>query len=312
MAGFLVKRLLALAGTLLVVSILTYTLVIVTPGDPIRENLFRHATPDTYKAIAHEYGLDLPFWQRYLTYMGGLLHGDLGLSLSQPGQRVNDLLADGLPISLQLGGLSLLVGLLVGVPLGVVAAARHNGPVADHLSMGVMLLLYAAPSFVLIPPLIDILCIHLGWLPTGHWGDPGWLGIKEAILPVLVNATGVAGYFARSLRSFLLEVLGQDYIRIARAKGLTRRRILFTHALKNTLVPFVSLLGPTLAFLVVGSFVVETLFSINGIGNITVQATLQGDLAVTEATTLILALAVVSANALTDIFYTIADPRVHL
>ena len=309
---FSLKRLAGMVLLLVAISALTFFLVASLPGDPIRTNLAKHATPETLQQLDHQYGLDRPVWQRYLTYMGGLLHGNLGLSLVQPGTRVNDLLADGLPVSLTLGGLSLLVALVIGVPLGTLAAVRQNHPLADHLSMGVMLVLYAVPALVLIPLLVSVFAVHLGWLPASGWGDDGWLGVKDAVLPVLVNASASAGYFARSVRSFMLEVLGQDYIRTARAKGLPRRRVLYAHALKNTLIPFASVLGPTLAFLVTGSFIVESLFSINGIGAITVQATLAGDYAMTMATTLILGATVIVVNALTDIAYAVVDPRVAL
>jgi ABC-type dipeptide/oligopeptide/nickel transport system permease component len=310
--SFIVKRLISMVLILLAVSALTFLLLVNAPGDPIRTNVAAHATPATVKALEHQYGLDLPGWQRYLTYLGGLLHGDLGLSLIQTGQPVSDILSNGVPVTLELGGLALLVALLVGMPLGVIAAVRQNRLVADNLNMGVMLILYSVPPFVLIPFVIYIFSIDLHWLPAGGWGDPGWDGVKQMVLPVAVYAAGLAGFFARSVRSFMLEVLHQDYIRMARAKGLTDRKVIYVHAMKNTLLPFASILGPTIAFLVVGAFVVENEFSINGIGQITVQATTSGDYAVTEATTLILATAVVVLNALTDIFYTIVDPRVKL
>ncbi len=310
--GFIIKRLFSMVLILLAVSALSFFLLASAPGDPIRVNLAQHASPDTIKQLDHQYGLDLPVWHRYLNYLGDLLHGNLGMSLVQPGTRVTDLLNNGLPVSLKLGGLALLVALVVGVPLGVIAAVRQNRLVADNLNMGVMLILYSVPAFVLIPFLVDLFSIQLGWLPAGQWGDPGWLGVKETILPVTVYAAGLAGFFARSVRSFMLEVLHQDYIRLARAKGLRERKVVYIHAMKNTLLPFASVLGPTIAFLVVGAFIVENEFSINGIGYITVQATQAGDFTVTEATTLVLAAAVVIINALTDIFYTIADPRVKL
>jgi ABC-type dipeptide/oligopeptide/nickel transport system permease component len=310
--AFIIKRLIAMVLILLFVSIITFSLVAYAPGNPIRTNVVQHASPDTVKLLMHKYGLDLPGYERYLHYLGDLLHGNLGLSLVQTGTSVNDILAQGLPVSLKLGGVSLLVALLVGVPLGIIAAVRQNKLVADNLNMGVMLILYSVPSFVLIPILQLILSIDLHWLPAGQWGDDGWLGVKEWVMPVTVYAAGLAGFFARSVRSFMLEVLHQDYIRMARAKGLSERKVIYMHAMKNTLLPFASVLGPTIAYLVLGAFVVEQLFSIPGIGQITVTATLQDDLTVTEATTLVLAVAVVVINAVTDIFYTIADPRVKL
>jgi oligopeptide transport system permease protein len=310
--SFIIKRLFSMVLILLAVSAVTFFLLAEAPGDPVRVNLAQHATPDTIKQLDHAYGLDLPVWHRYLNYLGDVLHGNLGMSLVQPNTPVTDLLGNGLPVSLKLGGLALLVSLIVGVPLGVIAAVRQNKLIADNFNMGVMLVLYSIPAFVLIPIVVDIFSIDLGWLPAGQWGDPGWLGVKEAVLPVAVFAAGLAGFFARSVRSFMLEVLHQDYVRLARAKGLREGKVVYIHAMKNTLLPFASVLGPTIAFLVVGSFIVENEFSINGIGYVTVQSTLSGDFTVTEATTLVLAAAVVIMNALTDIFYTIADPRVTL
>ncbi len=309
---FVVKRLISMVIILLAASLLTFLLVAYAPGNPIRTNIVQHASPETLRMLEHRYGLDLPIWHRYLNYIGDLAHGNLGLSLVQPGTSVNDILASGLPVSLKLGGWALAVALAAGVPLGVLAAVRRNRPISDNLNMAVMLILYSVPPFVLIPVLQVIFSVRLGWLPAGQWGDDGWLGVKEYVLPVTVYAAGLAGFFARSVRSFMLEVLNQDYIRMARAKGLRERRVIYLHAMKNTLLPFASVLGPTIAYLVVGAFIVENLFSIPGIGQITVQATLQDDMTVTEATTLVLAVAVVVINALTDIFYTFADPRVKL
>jgi ABC-type dipeptide/oligopeptide/nickel transport system permease component len=312
LAGFIFKRLCSMALLLLAVSFVCFCLLALAPGDPVRAAIGQHATANTIKQLDHAYGLDLPLQQRYLDYLAGLLHGSLGMSLLQPGQSVSDLLAAGLPVSLTLGGLALLMALVIGVPLGVIAAVHQHSPVADGLNMGLMLALYSVPAFVLIPFAVTLFSIRLHWLPAGQWGDPGWMGIKEAALPVAVYAAGLAGFFARSMRSFMLEVLHQDYIRTARAKGLRRHTVIYVHALKNTLLPFSSVLGPAIAFLVVGSFVVENEFSVNGIGYITVQSTLAGDFAVTEATTLLLASTVVVVNALTDIFYAVVDPRVQL
>ncbi len=200
------------------------------------------------------------------------------------------------------------------MPLGILAAVRHNRLVADNLNMGVMMTLYSIPPFVIIPGVWLVFGVLLQntffHLPVSGWdglGDPrSWLA------PACVFAAGLAGLFARSLRSFMLEELSKDYIRMARAKGLRERQVIYLHAMKNTLLPFASVLGPTIAFLVVGAFIIENEFSIPGVANITVQSTLSDDYSVTMGTTLVLATAVVIANALTDIFYTIVDPRVKL
>src|SRR5205085_33548 len=198
----------------------------------------------------------------------------------------------------------------VGVPLGVLAAIRHNTLFSDNLNMGVNMILYSVPPLLLIGVARVILSIELHWLPVTGW--QGFTNVQSLVMPVLIYASGIMGFYARSMRSFMLEVLNQQYIRTAKAKGLAYWKIVFVHAAKNTLVPFASVLGPTIAFLVVGAFIVETIFDIPGIAGITVQSTLANDYDVTLATTILLALAVVFVNALTDVFYALVDPRVRL
>jgi ABC-type dipeptide/oligopeptide/nickel transport system permease component len=312
---FVIRRLIALVFILLGVAALTFFLVRLAPGDPVAYQLGRHVGDvATYHRLYHAMGLDLPLWQQFLTYLWNALHGDLGESVVQPGTPVTDLIGSGLPVTLELGGLSTLVALVVGVPLGVLAAVRQNHLLADNLNMGVMMVLLALPQFVLIPLVWTVFGIALKDT-IFHLPVSGWDGLEDPyywIAPVGVFAAGLAGVFARSVRSFMLEELTKDYIRTARAKGLPRRSVLYKHALKNTLLPFASVLGPTVAFLVVGAFLVETLFGIPGLAGITVQATLADDYAVTLGTTLLLATAVVVVNALTDIVYAVVDPRVTL
>jgi ABC-type dipeptide/oligopeptide/nickel transport system permease component len=259
-------------------------------------------------------GLDQPLWKQFVTYVWNAIHGDFGDSIVQPGTPVTDILGQGVPVTLELGGLATLVSLIVGIPLGVIAAVRHNKIIADNVNMGIMMILFSLPPFIIIPVVWAVFGIALRntifHLPVSGWdgvGDPQYW-----IAPVAVYAAGLAGFFARSMRSFMLEELNKDYVRTARAKGLSETVVIYVHAMKNTLLPLASVLGPTVAFLVTGAFIIEQLFSIPGIGNITVQSTLSDDYAVTLATTLLLAAAVVIVNALTDIFYTIADPRVKL
>jgi ABC-type dipeptide/oligopeptide/nickel transport system permease component len=259
-------------------------------------------------------GLDQPLWRQFVTYVWNALHWNFGTSVTQPGTPVTDIIGQGLPVTLELGALATIIALLFGIPLGILAAVRHNGIMADNVNMGIMMTLYSLPPFVIIPGVwlvFGILLQHTVFhLPVTGWqglGDPHyWLA------PAFVFAAGLAGFFARSMRSFMLEELTRDYVRTARAKGLSERTVIYIHAMKNTLLPFASVLGPTVAFLVVGAFIIEQEFSIPGIANITVQSTLSNDYAVTMATTLVLAAAVVIVNALTDIFYTIVDPRVRL
>jgi ABC-type dipeptide/oligopeptide/nickel transport system permease component len=314
--SFIVRRLIAMIAILFGVTAVTFFLVRLAPGDPVTQQLGQHAGDQTaYHRLYHAMGLDQPLWRQFLTYVWNALHGDLGTSVgTQIGTPVTDIIGQGLPVTLELGALATGIALIVGVPLGILAAVRHNGIIADNANMGVMMTLYSLPPFVIIP---------FVWLVFGqmlrntifHLPVTGWQGLGNPqywIAPACVFAAGLAGFFARSMRSFMLEELKKDYIRTARAKGMSERTVIYIHAMKNTLLPFASVLGPTVAFLVVGAFIIEQEFSIPGIANITVQSTLSDDYAVTMATTLVLAAAVVVVNALTDIFYTIVDPRVRL
>ena len=324
---FSVKR--VLAGIVVVWAIVSIVFVLEHgPGasDPIRHILGNHYTYGNYHQLLHAYGLDIPLHEQYLNYLGlapllapfgihfgqgatqtGLLEGNLGLSYQYPGTPVWDLLRPYVPVSLKLGFYALTVSLIFGIPVGLLSALRQNSAL-DHISQGIMIILYAVPTFVLAPLLQLEFSISHHWFPEQGWGD----NFSEVVLPVAVYAAGLAGYFAKSFRSFMLEVLAQDYIRTARAKGLKQRTILWLHAMKNTLVPLASIVGPVVAYLIVGAFIVERFFAIPGIGGETIQATLNGDYGMIEATTIMLAAFVVLVNLVTDIFYSIIDPRVRL
>ena len=265
--------------------------------------------PQLYASLRHQYGLDLPWYQQYFHYVGGLLHGDLGMSYRFQGRSVNDILANGIWVSISLGAVALAASVLIGVPIGIVAALRQNGWV-DRSSMILMLALFSIPTFVMIPILraFNYFILYrnsLPSLPPAGWGTPAhW------VMPVIVLAAVTMGYLARLTRSSMLETLRQDYIRTAQAKGLRPSRIVGVHALRNALLPLVTVIGPSLAFLVTGSFVVESLFAIPGVGYLGVQAISQRDYPVIMGTTVILAVTVVLMNLITDILYTVLDPRI--
>jgi len=285
-----------------------------SPYDPIKLNLGQHAANKLiYNNYAHLFGLDKSEWEQYKAYMGGLLHGNFGYSEGTDtwGQPVWSLLQNGVPVSLKLGGFALILSLIIGLPIGLISALKQN-TIVDHGSQFFVMVAYAIPVFVLIPLAQLLFAVQLRWLPVSGWGAPGLEGYRQMILPVTLFAAGLAGFFAKSFRSFMLEVLSQDYIRTAKAKGLKQRLVLYRHAFKNTLLPLASIVGPTIAFLIVGSFIVETFFGIPGIGLTTVDSVLSSDYPVIEATTLILAVFVVFINMLTDIFYAMVDPRVRL
>ncbi len=308
--GFIVKRFIGAVLVIIGVTIITFGLVHLAPGDPVRASLGQHAVGATAVQVAKTYGLDQPVPIQYLNYMKGLAHGYLGRSFQNQDESVNDILGQGLPITLWLGLWATIVALVIGVPLGILAAVRHNTLFSDNFNMGVNMVLYAAPPLLLIAFARLFLSQNTLHLPVAGWA--GYTNLRSLIMPVLIYASGIIGFYARSMRSFMLEVLSQQYIRTARAKGLAYWKIVLVQAAKNTLVPFASVLGPTISVLVAGAFIVETIFSIPGIAGITVQSTLASDYNVTLATTIVLAFAVVLVNALTDVFYAIADPRVRL
>lgn len=327
LASFVVKRF--FSGVIVVWAIVTVVFLMEhAPGtpDPIKLLLGSHFTYGNYRRLLHEYGLDIPLWQQYLNYLGlgpilarfgvqfgqgavntGLLEGNFGYSYAQVGTPVWSIMRDGIPVTLKLGFYALSVSLIIGIPVGLVSALRQNS-VVDHALQGTSILLYGIPTFVLAPTFQVVFAIQHQWFPVSGWGDSP----KQVILPVAAYSAGLMGYFAKSFRSFMLEVLQQDYIRTARAKGLRPSVVVWLHAMKNTLLPLASIVGPTIAYLIAGAFIVEQFFDIPGIARATVESVGNGDYGMIEGTTIALAAFVVFVNMLTDIFYSMVDPRVRL
>jgi ABC-type dipeptide/oligopeptide/nickel transport system permease component len=308
MGRFLVRRLGSALFVLFSLTLLTFIIARMAPGNPIQEMMGNRRDPVRYQELVHQYGLDKPVPQQYVEYVGGLLRGDLGMSYKFPGRPVAAILAAGLPVSLKLGLGALLLSTLIGVPVGVLAALRRNSWI-DRTLMTLMLGLFSIPSFVLIALLVwlNVTLYKAGWpaLPVAGLERPsGW------ILPVVVLAAASMGYIARLTRSSLLEVLGQDYIRTARSKGLPPAAITVRHALRNALLPLLTVLGPSVAFLVTGAFVVEKLFNLPGVAYITIQSIGQRDYPVIQATTILLGMAVLIMNLITDLLYGVVDPRI--
>jgi ABC-type dipeptide/oligopeptide/nickel transport system permease component len=310
MAHFLSRRIVSLIFVLFSLTLLTFLIGRLVPGDPILVLMGPRRDAATYARLRHLYGLDRPLIEQYLRYALGLLRGDLGLSFRYEGRPVGELIGQGAPISLLVGGLALALSVLVGVPLGTLAALRQNRPL-DRAIVGLTLTLYAVPSFVLIPLIwaLNLAAYRAGWpsLPQAGWGRPVHL-----VLPVLVLAAANIGYITRLMRSSVLEVLRDDYVRTARAKGLRERVVVGRHVLRNAVLPVLTLLGPATAFLVTGAFVVENLFSIPGVGRISIEAIGQRDYPVIQGTTVILGATVVLMNTLTDLLYRVFDPRIEL
>ena len=302
------QRALSLIFVLFSVTFLTFVVSYLAPGDPVLNMMGGRQDPVRYAFLRHLYGLDLPWYQQYLSYLAHLFQGSLGLSFKYPERPVWDLIANGVPVSLELGGLALAVSVVGGVTAGVGAALWQN-TWRDTAIMTVMLALYSVPSFVIIPILwvADLALYRAGLpsLPVAGWGGP-----EHFILPVLVLAAANIGFIARLIRGSMLEVMRQDYVRAARAKGVSERNVIRKHVLRNALLPLLTVLGPAAAFLVTGAFVVENLFAIPGVGYLAVQSIGQRDYPVIQATTILLATTVVVMNLITDLAYTLADPRV--
>lgn len=321
--AFIVKRMLAMIVLAYIIVTVVFFLAHASPYDPIKVILGQHANTQNVAAYRRLFGLNLPEWKQYFNYLGGVLHGNLGYSEEQGslGQPVWSLLQSGVPVTMKLGGYALVLSLIVGLPIGLISALRQNS-VIDHAGQSFMIILYVIPTFVFVPVCQLVFGSVLHWLPVTGWGDSGFslfglipnpgASLNEMILPVTIYAAGLAGFFAKSFRSFMLEVLSQDFIRTARAKGLKNRIVIYRHAVKNTLLPLASIVGPTIAYLIVGAFIIEYLFSIPGIGYITAESVIDSNFPVIEATTLMLAVFVIIVNMLTDIFYAMVDPRVRI
>jgi ABC-type dipeptide/oligopeptide/nickel transport system permease component len=310
MLTIILKRLISLPFVIFGITFITFIVGYLAPGDPILAMMGSRSDPATYERLRHLYGLDLPWYEQYADYIDGLLHGDLGLSYRYQGRPVWDMIRNGVPISVALGLAALSLSLAIGIPIGLWSALRQNS-LFDRASMTTMLALYSIPSFVLIPLLrwmnYQLYVRGAPSLPVAGWGRP-----EHWIMPVLVLSAANMGYLARLTRVTMLEVLHQDYVRTALAKGLDKQRIHWIHAFRNALLPIVTVIGPSIAFLVTGAFVVETLFSIPGVGHLSVQAISQRDYPVIQSSTVILATAVLIMNLITDLLYTMLDPRIRV
>jgi len=320
MIQFLVKRFVGLLFVVIGVTFITFVMGINAPGDPIVQLLGQHYTPQAYAALKHAYGLDLPWWQQYLNYLHNLFTFNFGLSYEYRNRSVWDILSSGVPVSLELGLWALLLQLIIGIPLGILSALRANTWI-DTTNMGIMLALYAIPVFVLAV-FVQVFILWLdnitggssgiNW-PVAQWGVPwhyGWSDIQFKIAPILVYAaTGVA-YYARLSRTTMMEVLRQDYVRTARAKGLQERVVIWKHAFRNALINVLTAVGPALGFAVGGVFIIELLFNIPGIGVYSLTAIENRDYPVVQATVLLIAVFIALANLITDVIYGIADPRI--
>jgi len=315
MTRFLIKRFIGLIFILICVTFITFILGYFAPGDPIRDMLGQHFTPIAYERLRHQYGFDLPWYQQYLNYMGLLLHGNLGTAFHPQQRPVWDILRDGVPVTSELAFWGTVLTLLLGVPMGIFSAVKANTWI-ETVNMGIALVLYALPIFTLaVFAQVVILWFDrtgIGW-PVSGWGDPwhyAWGDLQYKLVPVFVYAIAGYAYFARLIRTTMLEALRQDYVRTARAKGVSEGAVIFRHAFRNAVLPLVTSVGVLLAALVTGSFIIESIFNIPGIANITIQAVFARNYPVIQATTIMVAITVVLGNLVSDILYTVVDPRI--
>ncbi len=316
MVQFLVKRFIGLIFVVIGVTFITFIMGYFAPGDPIREMLGNHVIPQVYNQLKHQYGLDLPWYQQYWNFLTHLARFDFGLSYHQQNYPVWNILSDGVPVSAELGFWALILQILVGVPLGIISALKANTWV-DTVNMGTMLILYALPAFVLA----IFVQLFIVWIdqqtvatwPVANWGNPWQYSLSDIQLklaPILVFAATGTALYARLARTSMLEVLRQDYVRTARAKGLRERVVIYRHAFRNAMIPLITVFGFSLGLLVTGAFFIEQIFNIPGIAEITITSVNNRDYPVIQATVVLLAVAVVIGNLISDILYSVADPRI--
>ena len=302
MRRFIFSRLLQAIPVMLVVISVTFLLIHSAPGGPFSAE--KAVPPEVAQALEAQYSLDQPLWQQYISYLGDVIQGNFGPSFKYSGRTVNELIAAGLPVTAELALYAMLVALFIGISAGVIAAIKPN-TLQDYIPMSAAMLGICMPSFLLGPILILVFGIQLEWLPISGWGDiPG-----DKILPAITLGTGYAAYIARLSRGGMLEVLSQDYIRTARAKGLSERLIICKHALRGGLIPVIAFLGPAFAGLLGGSFVVETIFQIPGLGRFYVTSAFNRDYTMILGMTIFFAGLIIVFNLVSDLIALWLNPR---
>ncbi len=313
MLSYATKRLGSLCLSLLVASLVIFACIEIVPGDPASFMLGINARPDTVEALRAELGLNQSLGQRYFSWVGGLLVGDMGTSYTYRSP-VSEIVADRLQVSLPLALYALTVTVLVAFPVGVLAAARR-GSATDVTVMGATQLGIAIPNFWFALLMVILFAINLRWFSAG--GFPGWdagffAAMKALTLPAVALALPQASILARVMRSSLLDTLAEDYVRTSRAKGLTRRQVMWRHALRNALIPVLTILGLQFSFLLAGAIIIENVFFLPGLGRLVFQAITQRDLIVVESVVMLLVFAVILVNFLVDVAYAWVDPRLRV
>ena len=316
MVQFLIKRFIGLLFVVFCVTFITFIMGYYAPGDPIRAMMGEHFDMRLWLQIRHSYGLDLPWYQQYFNYMVHFIRFDFGTSFQFRNRPVWDILKGGVPVSTELAFWGLLIQLLIGIPLGILSAIKANTWI-DTVNTGSMMVLYALPPFVLAI-FAQLLILWLNkqtgtYWPVSQWGNPWqytWSDIQFKLVPIVVFAAAGFAYFSRLARTTMLEVLRQDYVRTARAKGMREQVVIYRHALRNALIPLVTVIGLFIGLLITGAFFIEYIFNVPGIARITINSIGARDYPVIQATSVLLAVGVVLGNLLSDILYTVVDPRI--
>ena len=304
MGGYVVRRIVSMIITLFFVITLTFVMMHSIPGNPFTGE--KKLPPAIEKALMEKYNLDKPLSQQYVDYVSGVAKGHFGPSMKYNGRTVNDLIGDGFPVSAELGGLAILLIVILGIPLGVVAALKQ-GTWVDRTMIFFAIVGVTIPSFVLATLLIYVFGTKLKWLPTSRWVS--W---KSRIMPTIALGVSSIAYVARLTRSSMLEVINQDYIRTARAKGLSETVVVFKHALKNALIPVVTYLGPLTAAILTGSFIIEKIFAVPGMGRMFVESISNRDYTVIMGVTIFYSLILVLFIFIVDLIYGLIDPRIKI
>ena len=302
MAKYVAKRVGMMIVAMFLIILITFVIMHSVPGGPFTGD--RNVSEEVEQALLAKYNLDAPLHEQFFQYLGGILKGDFGPSYKYTGKSVNDFIANGFPVSGKLGTVTVIFVLIAAIPMGIVAAVK-NGRWQDMTIMAVATIGVTIPSFVIASVLIYVFSFKLNWLPT--FGLESWKGY---ILPVVALGGYSISYISRLMRSSLLEVMGQDYIRTARAKGLSEFKVIFRHARRNALIPVITVLGPTIANLLTGSFVVEKIFAIPGLGVHFVNSVSQRDYTTIMGVTIFYAAFLMAMILLVDIFYCLIDPRI--
>ncbi len=305
MTAYIIRRLAVAIPTLLILVILSFVLMYAAPGGPF--NSERPLPPAVLANIEAKYGLDQPFWKQIVNYVVGVVtQFDFGPSFQYKDRSVNDIIAQGFPVTLTYGFWSFVVAVGVGVSLGVAAAIKQNSWL-DYLAVGISVGAQVLPNFVLAPLLVIVFTLWLDWLPGGGWNGGAW---QNMVMPVIALSTSYMASIARITRSSMLEVLNTNFIRTAKAKGLPMRRVIWKHALKPTMLPVISYLGPAFVGMITGSVVVDLIFSTGGIGQFFVNSAFNRDYSVIMGITILVGSLTILFNLVVDILYAWIDPKI--